>query len=527
MARMARMARMRKIGWHLTVVLLIGIFCIFNAEAQELDTVLTGFREFMVSENYGTIRDSHFTGNNKGIIIHIQDLHCNYDAQMSIYHIIDELIDRYSLGLVTVEGSVGRLETAPFSSYPNERTKEEVASYFLKKGDLDGAAFCHIMRKSGFTFWGVDDKNMYKDNVEAFRASIDSADAITKYYSNIGSILQKFKEKVYSKELKELDDKIIAYNEDILGFSEYVFYIEGLLEKQALNKDDYQNFIHLCDVLRKEAEIDFLEVDNERSEYVDKLSDELEKGDLSGLLDKSLYFKMGKIGALEFYAYLEDLSSSKTEITSIKDYEQLSRYVEYIKIYSIIDNILLFEEIEAIESTLKEKLFRNKTERKIDSLCRNLAVLKDLFNLKLTKETLQYYREHRKEFMTSHFLNFITENAKRHGISYRLDPAFRKIDAALPKLEKFYKLAEERDGILVDNTMDMMRKKKANIAVLVSGGFHTQGITTLLKEKDVSYVVITPKVESLQADNPYKSVLLGEETELDRVYDTIMKNKKK
>jgi len=52
--------------------------------------------------------------------------------------------------------------------------------------------------------------------------------------------------------------------------------------------------------------------------------------------------------------------------------------------------------------------------------------------------------------------------------------------------------------------------------VLISGGFHTDGITRLLKEKDMSYIVVTPKIEILDADNPYRSVLLGEKSEFEK-----------
>ena len=69
-----------------------------------------------------------------------------------------------------------------------------------------------------------------------------------------------------------------------------------------------------------------------------------------------------------------------------------------------------------------------------------------------------------------------------------------------------------------------MRQEKADVAVLVSGGFHTDGITELLKDKNLSYVVITPKVDRLQEDNPYQSVLLGGENEFDIFYETLLKN---
>ena len=38
-----------------------------------------------------------------------------------------------------------------------------------------------------------------------------------------------------------------------------------------------------------------------------------------------------------------------------------------------------------------------------------------------------------------------------------------------------------------------------SVAVLVAGGFHTLQLTNLLREKNISYLVITPTVESVTA----------------------------
>ena len=503
------------------LILIVAVLFPSASSAQSLDTMTE-----MVSENYGSIRDSYFAGGNSPMVVHIQDLHTNYDAQISIYNIINELIDRYNLNLVTVEGSVGRLEKTALSNYPDESIKEDVAQYFLKIGRINGPAFAHVMHKAGFAFYGVDDKKLYNDNVNAYKASLDNSKVTTAYYNNMKSILELLKQKAYSNPLKEFDKNTQAYKKETMEFADYVTYINSLIDKHRIPKKDYSNFTKLIEILNKEKEIDFLEVDNQRAEYIDKLSVQLEKSDLSELLDNSLYFKTGKIPALKFYEYLEDLSK-RDDTANIKDeYKQLSKYIDYIRLYSEIDTIKLFDEIDGIEKVLKEKLFRNNTERKIDQFSYTLDIANDLFNLKLTKDSLQHYRDNRKQFMPSSLINFISDAAKKYGIKYKLDPSFREIDQVLPSLEKFYNIAEERDNVLAFNTLDQMRQKKTDIAVLVSGGFHTEGITKLLKDKDISYIVVTPKVGKLQEDNPYRSVLLGEEDSLDKLYKIVQENKK-
>jgi hypothetical protein len=495
---------------YIIIILLCVVFP-SNLIAQPVSNI----RE-MVSENHGTIRDSYFAGANKGIVVHVQDLHCNYDAQVSIYNIINELIDKYRLNVVAIEGCVGELDTAPYSKKPNDSIKENVARYFVKSGQLDGAGYAHMMRHSGFVFWGADDPALHERNVDAYKKSISAEGDNMRYYANIRGILEDIKQKAYPRALKEFDAKISAYKNETLDFSSYARYLNNLFREKFIDAEEYPNFTALVSVVEKEASIDFIEVDNQRSRYVDMLSEKLDKDSLSGLLDKSLYFKTGKITPLVFYNYLKD-TAAKEDISEFeKDYSQLALYISYIGLYSRIDNIVLFEEIENIEKQVKETMFTDDSQRRIDRASYNLDILRDIFGLKLTTKTLQYYRSNRKEFTPSYIINFISDTAKKYNVRYKLDPAFRNIAARLPDIERFYHLAEERDGVLVGNTLDIMRKNNAEMAVLVSGGFHTDGITMLLKEHGVSYIVVTPKIEQLDPDNPYRLVLLGEKSEFEK-----------
>ncbi len=505
----------------LGIITLLSMVCASTANAQSINNI----RE-MVSEANGTIRDSHFVGSDSGIVVHIQDLHCNYDAQISVYNIINELIDKYNLDLVSIEGSVGQLETAPYSKRPNDDIKESVARYFVKTGELDGAGFAHMMKHSGFSFFGADDAKLHQENVDAYMESLKGQADNERYYNNIKEILERLKFKAYSKELLELDKNIQDYKAEDMDFTSYIAYLNKLILEYSLKQRDYPNFVKLTEVLEKESDIDFLEVDTQRSEYLDYLGDKLDKKSLSELLDKSLFFKAEKISALEFYGFLEDISLRGPDLAMEADYADLHRYVDYIKQYSEINNIALFNEIDQIEASLKDKIFTDSTQRDIDRFSYTLDVLKDLFALKLTKETLQYYRENKREFTPSYIINFISDAANKYKVQYKLDPAFRKIASKIPDLEKFYKIAQERDSILVHNTLDQMKKNKTDIAVLVSGGFHTDGITKLLKERQVSYIVVTPKVEKLYLDNPYKSVLLDEETEFEKFIKKAKENTK-
>ena len=87
---------------------------------------------------------SKFTGKNDKLIIHIQDAHCNYEAQTNIAKILENLIKNYSLSLVSVEGADGFIDTSWFKAFPDDEVRKEVATYFMKKGEITGPEFLSI-----------------------------------------------------------------------------------------------------------------------------------------------------------------------------------------------------------------------------------------------------------------------------------------------------------------------------------------------------------------------------------------------
>ncbi|NQT23585.1 MAG: hypothetical protein HQ579_09155 [Candidatus Omnitrophica bacterium] len=87
-----------------------------------------------------------------------------------------------------------------------------------------------------------------------------------------------------------------------------------------------------------------------------------------------------------------------------------------------------------------------------------------------------------------------------------INPEVRNLDSYKDKVGKFYQYSFERDEVFIKN-IDKYSKGEETL-FLVTGGFHTESMTTLLKEQGYSYVLITPKIIS-EKDNPYFHLLAG------------------
>ncbi|MBN1354589.1 MAG: hypothetical protein JW994_07995 [Candidatus Omnitrophica bacterium] len=462
-----------------------------------------------ISTQIGTIKN-RYRGKDSRLIIHIQDAHCNYEAQTNISKILEELIKNYHIDFVAVEGADGVVDTSWFKAFPDAEIRREVADYFMKKGEITGAEFLSITSDYPFTIYGAENRDYYVKNLNSFLESYPYKDEFVKYYSDVKTALSRFKKYIYSKELAELDEKITEHKRKEIQFADYARYLGGLAKSKKIDTNQYENFKILTETLKLEKDINFDTVNEERAQLIDKLSKTLEKDKLSELVNKSLEFKLGKIDNNKFYAFLAELAKEQ-KISLTEEYNNLARYIIYARIYSKIEHEKLFDEIESLVGDIKERMFVNDDQRTLDRFWTNVNTIIGFINIELSNKEYEYYLANKQDFAPDKFIDFINKNATRFGLAYEAKEAPSELTYVFPKLVDFYEIALKRDDILLKNVLNGMDKSKAKAAVLITGGFHTKGISNLLEEKGLSYLVISPVITK-DAESPYISVLTGQKT---------------
>jgi len=470
--------------------------------------------DIAIAIDAGTIK-SKYAGSTDKVIVHIQDAHCNYEAQDNINRMLDQLASECGMKMISVEGAEGVVDTAWFRAFPDAEIRKEVATYFMKKGEITGAEFYSINSDYDGIIFGAETKDYYIKNLKAFTDVYPYKEAIEKYFTGVSAIATRLKSMVYPPKLKELDSKIRAFDDKEMELSDYAAYLYKTSSEEGIKAEDFANFKKLIQTLEYEEKIDFDIVDNERSQYIDALSKKLDKERMTELVTWSVRFKKGHIKAVEFYTYLRNLAKEH-ELDIVHDYPNLFYYYIYTKLYDGIDNEGLFKEISAIERQLKEKLFTDETERKLDKYSDMLDMFIDLVNIELTNEDYELFQAYQKEFSLEDALGFVSSLCSRYNLNCTLESVPVQISENLPKMVDFYEIAMRRDKALIDNTLSRMKKEGKDRCVLIAGGFHTKGMQRLLEEKGISYVVVTPKITK-DVETPYIKVLTNQRTSLEDI----------
>ncbi len=442
----------------------------------------------------------------RDLIINIQDCHSSLSAQYSIVEILKRLLQDYSVDVVAIEGATGYVDTSILKTFPDTGIKEKTADYLMKEGKLSAGEFFTVTSNEDIALYGVEDNGLYRENVKVFRdiysknrESIDTLDLILEK-------LRKKEDKVYQEDLSRMVYKSRLHRDGKMSFDVYWDFLEEICRERGVPTGGYPAINGFMDCVSLERTIGFSEATSQRKELIDELMEGAAKEDLEEMVLKSLSFEKGKITELAYHTWLLDLAARKGART--EKYTQLYRYVDYIEHYQRLNIIGLQKELDRIEEKVLEELFSSQEERELYRLVTLVELVRALFEIKLSGEDVSRLSRNMDKVTVDEVMSFIGGKGTNDDQDAVLDIK-RRLEMLLPEAKKalrFYKLAEKRNKAMLANTASTMRREGKHVAALISGGHHSRGLTELMKEKGLSYLVLMPKFSS-DRSRPYIAVL--------------------
>ncbi|MBU1083527.1 MAG: hypothetical protein KKG84_00405, partial [Candidatus Omnitrophica bacterium] len=439
------------------------------------------------------------------VIFNIQDAHPSLSAQYSIAGLLETLVTDYDLEFIALEGASGYIDTSLLSTFPDKRIRKDTADFLMREGRMSAGEFFAITTDAeNISLYGIEDDKLYRENIESFRTL--AADRAGKT-GNITALLEQLGalgEKVWNKDLKKLNDLSSEHREKKLSFSDYWTAVKELTAKHGINTASYPEISKLIRSIELEKEIDFQKANTERGQLIDELSRDRDKEMLEVLVLKSLAFKQNKISQADYHSYLVDLA--KKEGISADAYSNMILFTNYVTIYESVEIMELYREIDALEEDMRTKLYRDPSERELFGMIRLAQLLKQLYAMELNNPESEYLMTNKKNFSAKKYAEFIKTNCRKYGVEiaggYDLADIENGIDGAL----EFYYDAKARDNAMLANTVKKMREEGKKTSALITGGYHTEGLTGIMKEQGLSYLVIVPKYQSGE-ERPYIAVL--------------------
>ncbi len=471
--------------------------------------------DIRVNRSYGRVVSSEHKDKSDLHIIHIQDAHCNVEAQMNIVNLIDDMVKNYDVELVGVEGASGKFDTGRIATFPDKEVLKQVTEYFLNSGKISGSEYFSINYAQPDILLGIEDNELYLQNYEKFMKSLEVRNAAVEYFQSIDDDLKLIQEKYASSDIWEFNQQVSKTHEVEKDFTAYCTLLHESSLKNNVSLDAYPNFLKLIETLKIENKIDFDRINAEKAALLDALSEVLVKDELARLLQNNLYFRINRITPGEYYSYLTGVGENQG--IDFSQYPNFSAYTAYLTTYDSIDQKALFIECDDLQADIRQAMCVTDDDNQICSLIESAQLWKKYTTLQLSTADLQKFKQ-QSGMTIEEFDRKMDAYCQRLSLPCSENTALlQAISDGMDMLDSFYQVAKQRDEALVNKLLAEMDLEGINTAILIAGGFHTQGILKQLEELGVSYDVVIPEITKEQEYNPYYSLMANMRTPFEEV----------
>lgn len=507
--------------------------------AQSIEMLRPDFSETPAADFFaafpaelGTLKDLYLptNGSEASFIVHVQDAHANPDAQSKIRDILKWVRSQYAAGsdplTVALEGSVGELhpEYLDFNGHPE--MEEAITRDLHEKGELTGAELLALElhrqsrqdknKKSAIHFEGVETLELYRENLKTYRELIYKKEEIETLLTPLRSDLEIAKSKFLSAELRDFfrererrkDGKFGAGNVSPQLQVYFAYFAAQLKEKLSIDLADpleqvrFPNYVRVLALERIEKRTDLSKLTKEKEDLIEKLRN---TKDFEAL-------KLAEALPRKNATYTRSAGESLVAVSE-KTKIDLGAHSNFMAVFVMnvlrdeIDSDRLFDEIDSLEHLLTEKLAKSDEEKKLVKSLEEFNFLENLLSLKMTRDGFAKVEADLSAVEPSAWsLRLQALAGKGKGAK-----SAEKLEADFTTAVRFYQTAKLRDQAILENTQKAGVQK---LKVLVSGGFHTEGLTQLMKERGIGYAVIQPRIEKFDDHDLYLKVFRDEHADL-------------
>ncbi len=470
-------------------------------------------------QNSGTIRKIAAPATSSGrVVIHIQDVHQNQEAQRNIGKAIQALIEAKTVGLVALEGAFAPVDLSWYRSYPHQAAVHVAADWLLKENRISGPIHAALGLRPGQVlpaFVGVDQIGRYDANVEAYRRAAPLVESFKKIVSQRARLLSKQKAATFNSALRQFEARLDAYRNGSLAWGDYVRFLARYREELSPKMQA------LLATLELERTLNFGQVETQRAQLITCLIAKLTTPEIEALVNESTAYQLGTLDHSDFYGYLKKLCAQKN--IDLERLPAMAAYIRYVLLCDSLDVTAILQEIANTEQRIISSLAKTDAKRNLLAQSAQLNLTAKLLNFSLTREEWGNYK-------TDKLVNGNWKPARPAGgldrgvinksSSIQL-PITIYQSLNLSSFERFYSEAEARDQAMAANLEKAMDASGFKVAVLVTGGFHSDGILRRLQSHGMTVVSYVPKISKISDENGsgYLSAFTQEKTPLDRLFD--------
>ncbi len=444
------------------------------------------------------IRDVIDAGAAAPLVVLIQDVHLNPEAQSNISEALVRLLSVGAVTRVGVEGAFDAFDFSLLDGFSDRKLITGVAKDFVDANLMGAPSFAGIaVPGAGRAIVGVDDKANYDLNVAAYRAAQAQQQPLESALSRVKARLGAQKVRHFTPALTSLDGLVESQDK---GDASLGVLLKRLADTAGEAPPAILNFLEAFDM---EQRLDFPRVEVERRSVVERLAAAMSPDELRSLLESTIAFRSGRVGLAAFHSDLRALCRKKG--IDLSAFPAFDTYVRY----TLLADGIRADALESARLALEQKAFARLAvtpeQRMLVAASSNFRLIEKLKNFALAPNEWERFQA---EKITIAGLQ--TALAGLDG-----EKAGAGASPDLADFGNFYRYAEKRSETIVSRLLNGTKSM-----ALVVGGFHTPEISALLKKRGCSVVVCSPRLTKvdLAGGSAYLTVFTREKAPLEKLF---------
>ncbi len=417
-----------------------------------------------VPEEIGKVQE-RFAGSGSRIIIQIQDVHAHATAQQNIAAMLEHLRSVFGVQTVALEGAWAATSLSKSHAIPTSREKQLLARTLLEDDRISGPVYAAIMSSEPMTLIGIEDNVLYEKNRAIFLTHLVKNREIQEKLRAYSKTLEESQQSLWGPNLLTFGNAFGKFRE-VEDLGKFFPVLLKADETQNAEISDLPQISLLRDILALEKTFS-----KERLEQEVKLVMR-EYKDTPLTLEELI--RGGKIPAEKIGSYPE-----------IKKLTHLYQMRDQISIRD------LTAQIETLTGRILEKLLKTPEENALWKKTERFYLARRILLLQATPSDITAY-ENEKLLIEPE----LAEAGLSESLSLSLD---------------FYEAVKKRDEIFFDKIMNDPALA-GNVAV-VTGGFHTDGLSQKFRDAGISYITVTPELSNTSANEKLYETRMADDAE--------------
>ena len=453
------------------------------------------FKEFILPYSYGKITKSHFAGTDR-VIINIQDLHCHPKVQKNISNIIKIFDEKYGVNNIYLEGAYGNVST----KWITDQTKKNknLLEKMLDTGRLTGAEYYSALSEKTEIIKGLEEKEPYLDNITRLGSILDSQEKIDLILKSLDESVNEVKKRYYTKRQYKIEHLFKEYKAGKINSQKYYTLLSKHIDKLGIDLTKYENTLIYVTLLNSQKDLNYKQITKELQSLIAVLKQQLPYNAYKSLLENTSNFQEVE----KLYSYIIQLDKVYNLDISLK-FTELDKYFKYVELSKKINPVELVKEDEFLSQEMNTRFSQTPAQKDVVFLVHFGRYLKDYVTTKITLEDYKYYKENieqyrkiYKKYVDNRVLSLLDEYIAQIDKFYEInmDRNFYFTKNMFEENEQFVQIEQVKQAFDDINKIISNMDEVKRVDVVVTGGFHSQTVTELLEQQNVSYIVITPNV---------------------------------